>query len=137
MWEKELFRKLQAIRVSQNSFTRILLEIIVWDKITRHSEMGDLVWGRQLIFTPKENCVWQTSLNLIILAFCCWRDEFVSAIYLIFKAIFDICHERNLVCRGGTSGSYLNRVKTISGKWKSVSINNITSGGKTYTISSQ
>lgn len=61
----------------------------------------------------------------------------MSAIYLIFKTIFDICHERDLVYEGGTLGSYPNRVKIISGKWKSMSINNNTSGGKTYTISSQ
>lgn len=49
--QKELFRKLQAITVSQNSFARILLKIMVWDKITRRLEMGDLVRGRQYIFT--------------------------------------------------------------------------------------
>lgn len=129
----ENFRPLESARILLQNVTRILLEIMVWDKITRHLEMGDLVRGRQHIFTPKENCVWQTSLNLIILMFCCWKDEFVSAIYLIFKTMFDICHERDLVYKGGTSG----RVKIISGKWKSMSINNNTSGGKTYTISSQ
>lgn len=89
---------------------------MVWDKITRHLGMGDLVQGRQHIVTPKENHVWQTSLNLIILMFCCWWDEFVSSIYLIFRTIFDICNERDLVYKGGTSGSYPNRVKIISGK---------------------
>lgn len=62
--------------------------------------------------------------------FCCWRNELVSAIYLIFKTIFDICHERDFVYKGGISGSYSNRVKIISGKWKSVSINDNTSDGK-------
>lgn len=38
------------------------------------------------------------------------------AIYLIFKTIFDIFHERDLVDKGGISGSYSNRVKIISGK---------------------
>jgi len=49
--QKESFRKLQAVSVSQNSFATILLEIMVWDKIIRHLEMGDLVRGRQHIFT--------------------------------------------------------------------------------------
>lgn len=62
--------------------------------------------------------------------FCCWRNELVSEIYLIFKTIFDICHEKDLVYEGGISGSYSNRVKIIIGKWKRMSINSNTSGGK-------
>lgn len=38
-------------------FARILLEIMVWDKITRHLEMGDLVRDRQHIFTKGKLCL--------------------------------------------------------------------------------
>lgn len=38
-------------------FARILLEIMVWDKITRHLEMGDLVRDRQRIFTKGKLCL--------------------------------------------------------------------------------
>lgn len=55
--QKELFRKLQAMSVSQNYFPRILLEIMVWDNITRHLEMGDLVRGRQHLFTKGKLCL--------------------------------------------------------------------------------